>query len=173
MSVLIHIKGRRLMMKEKERLWLFIYLGMIIFQLLANVAGNLYISANSKEQRDIVIASADQYKEIGFDAALEISQEEVKRVGENALAFLHNLIWGQIVLLVISAVGFIPAAISKYIDKEISSEYQILAWVCMIGSGGAFLYNLKGVLEQISMYNQVYGYFGAILNIIEKLMNTL
>ena len=43
----------------------------------------------------------------------------------------------------------------------------------MIGSGGAFLYNLKGVFEQINIYNQVYGYFGAILNIIEKLMNTL
>ena len=160
-------------MKEGERIWLFIYLGMILFQLLINMTGNFYISVNSKEQKEIVIASADQYKEAGFDAALEISQEEVKNVGKNALAFLQNLLIGQIVLVVVSALGFLPAAVCKYIGKEIRGEYRILEGVCLIGSGMAFLYNLKGVFEQISMYSQVYGYFKNILDIMDKLANTL
>lgn len=158
---------------NKERFWSIIYICIIVFQIIVNIFGNIYISINSKEQKNIVIASAEEYKKVGFDKSLEITQIELKNVAENAISFIHNLLIEQYALLVISFLCFIPCALRRYIEKEVCREYQMLEILCIIFTIISVIYNVKGVFDLIGTQNQACEYYRNIFQILGKLMETL
>lgn len=158
-------------MKERyEGLWLCVYISMVLFVIGINLTGRLYIQAHSERQQEIVRLNAEQYKSLSVEERYVKAAEEFKNTSRNALAFLHNLVLAQNVLVIVSGLGMIPIAICKFVKSEVCERYLTLAKVCALCSFFALSINIKGTLDQIGVYKQLYGYYIEIFNTLSKII---
>lgn len=158
------------MQENDEGLWLCVYIAMVLLVIGINLTGSVYISVHSEKQQEIVKLNANQYKALSIEDRYEKAAEELKHTSGNALAYLHNLILGQLVLVVVSGLGLVPIGICKFIKTEVSERFLTLAKVCAICSMVALIFNVKGMLGQIDVYRQIYGYYIEVFNTLSKIM---
>lgn len=158
------------MKENNEGLWLCVYISMVLLIIGINLTGRVYIQSHSEKEQEIVRLSAEQYKSLSVEDRYEKAAEEMKNTSENALAFLHNLILGQIVLVIVSGLGILPIALCKIIKSEVCERYLTLAAVCAVCSSVALIFNIKGALDQIDVYKQLYGYYMDVFNTLSKMI---
>lgn len=158
------------MKENNERLWLCVYISMVLFLIGITLTGRVYIQAHSEKQQEIVRLNADQYKSLNVEDRYEEAAKEFKNTSENALAFLRNLILEQIVIVIVSGLGLAPIAICKFIKSEVCERRFTLAKVCALCSIIALIVNIKGMLDQIVMYKQLYGYYIEVFDTLLKII---
>lgn len=164
------MKGRAILKENSEGLWLCVYISMILFVIGITLTGRVYIQSHSEKQQEIVRLNAIQYKSLSVEGKYEEAAKELKNTSGNALAFLHNLILDQMVFMIVSGLGMVPIAICKFIKSEICERYLTLAKVCALCSLVALIINIKGTLDQIDVYNQLYGYYIEVFNTLSKIV---
>ena len=158
------------MKEDNERLWLCVYISMVLFIIGITLTGRAYIQSHSERQQKIVRLSANQYKSLSIEGRYEEAGKELKNTAENALAFLHNLILEQMVFMVVSALGMVPIVICKFIKSEVCEKYLTLAKICTSCSVVALIINIKGTFDQFDVYNQLYGYYIEIFSTLLKIV---
>lgn len=154
---------------------LYLYIGLISFNILTNFIGNIYLEIRSEEESKIIATSLEEYEKMETDEATQTVIANLEQVKSNAKIFLKNTLLDKMVMIVVSCVVFIPEIIRKCIEKfgeddiTYSEELIKIVIISKIVAIANILIDFFSALDEISTYNHLMDYYRSIYNSLDGL----